>query len=198
MFALDNKVSPFLGNWFFQNAEVGSNLIKLASTTARALKEKDDQVYCQPELLYEGKMHLLSLGLGKGNISWRPPRPLHVIPPSEAKELLMGERQRGSSWDAPVKSIWGQLSFLGLQTTPRKARGWLLGPTTFTSVLYKCCDVLNMDVHSDFYLYPFTAPCRIGAHSSISQRENRASEKLGCTHNVEPSNRSHSHWRRAS
>uniref|UniRef100_A0A5F9C1V5 Beta-carotene oxygenase 1 n=1 Tax=Oryctolagus cuniculus TaxID=9986 RepID=A0A5F9C1V5_RABIT len=37
-----------------QNAEVGSNLIKLTSTTARALKEKDDQVYCQPEFLYEG------------------------------------------------------------------------------------------------------------------------------------------------
>nr|NP_001019730.1 beta,beta-carotene 15,15'-dioxygenase [Bos taurus]AAY25023.1 beta-carotene-15,15'-oxygenase [Bos taurus] len=37
-----------------KNAEVGSNLIKLSSTTARALKEKDDQVYCQPELLCEG------------------------------------------------------------------------------------------------------------------------------------------------
>ncbi|XP_037671833.1 beta,beta-carotene 15,15'-dioxygenase [Choloepus didactylus] len=37
-----------------KNAEVGANLIKLASTTATALKEKDDQVYCQPELLYEG------------------------------------------------------------------------------------------------------------------------------------------------
>lgn len=37
-----------------QDAEVGSNLIKLTSTTARALKEKDNQVYCQPELLYEG------------------------------------------------------------------------------------------------------------------------------------------------
>ncbi|XP_062031824.1 beta,beta-carotene 15,15'-dioxygenase isoform X2 [Lepus europaeus] len=37
-----------------QNAEVGSNLIKLTSTTARALKEKDDQVYCQPEFLYKG------------------------------------------------------------------------------------------------------------------------------------------------
>lgn len=37
-----------------KNAEVGSDLIKLASTTARALKEKDDQVYCQPELLCEG------------------------------------------------------------------------------------------------------------------------------------------------
>ncbi|XP_076989236.1 beta,beta-carotene 15,15'-dioxygenase [Tamandua tetradactyla] len=37
-----------------QNAEVGSNLIQLASTTARALKEKDDQVYCQPELLCKG------------------------------------------------------------------------------------------------------------------------------------------------
>ncbi|XP_048648600.1 beta,beta-carotene 15,15'-dioxygenase isoform X2 [Marmota marmota marmota] len=37
-----------------KNAEVGSNLIKVASTTATALKEKDDQVYCQPEALYEG------------------------------------------------------------------------------------------------------------------------------------------------
>ncbi|KAJ8785863.1 hypothetical protein J1605_006823 [Eschrichtius robustus] len=37
-----------------KNAEEGSNLIRLSSTTARALKEKEDQVYCQPELLYEG------------------------------------------------------------------------------------------------------------------------------------------------
>ncbi|CAK6436820.1 unnamed protein product [Pipistrellus nathusii] len=37
-----------------KNAEVGSNLIKLSTTTARALKEKDDQVYCEPEFLYEG------------------------------------------------------------------------------------------------------------------------------------------------
>ncbi|XP_043455683.1 beta,beta-carotene 15,15'-dioxygenase [Prionailurus bengalensis] len=37
-----------------KNAEVGSDVVKLASTTARALKEKDDRVYCQPELLYEG------------------------------------------------------------------------------------------------------------------------------------------------
>uniref|UniRef100_A0A8C6R394 Beta-carotene oxygenase 1 n=1 Tax=Nannospalax galili TaxID=1026970 RepID=A0A8C6R394_NANGA len=37
-----------------KNAEVGSNLIKVASTRATALKEKDDQVYCQPEVLYEG------------------------------------------------------------------------------------------------------------------------------------------------
>ncbi|XP_021112333.1 beta,beta-carotene 15,15'-dioxygenase isoform X6 [Heterocephalus glaber] len=36
------------------NAEVGTNLIKVASTTATALKERDDQVYCQPELLLEG------------------------------------------------------------------------------------------------------------------------------------------------
>ncbi|ELW62969.1 Beta,beta-carotene 15,15'-monooxygenase [Tupaia chinensis] len=36
------------------NAEEGSNLIKVASTTATALKEKDGQVYCQPELLCEG------------------------------------------------------------------------------------------------------------------------------------------------
>ncbi|XP_006152649.1 beta,beta-carotene 15,15'-dioxygenase [Tupaia chinensis] len=37
-----------------KNAEEGSNLIKVASTTATALKEKDGQVYCQPELLCEG------------------------------------------------------------------------------------------------------------------------------------------------
>ncbi|KAM6177464.1 beta,beta-carotene 15,15'-dioxygenase [Erethizon dorsatum] len=37
-----------------KNAEVGSNLIKVASTTATALKERDDQVYCQPESLFEG------------------------------------------------------------------------------------------------------------------------------------------------
>ncbi|XP_006888946.1 PREDICTED: beta,beta-carotene 15,15'-monooxygenase [Elephantulus edwardii] len=37
-----------------QEAEVGSNLIKLASTTATAVKESEDHVHCQPELLYEG------------------------------------------------------------------------------------------------------------------------------------------------
>ncbi|KAG8506245.1 Beta,beta-carotene 15,15'-dioxygenase [Galemys pyrenaicus] len=37
-----------------KDAEKGSNLIKLASTTAKALKEEDDQVYCQPEVLHEG------------------------------------------------------------------------------------------------------------------------------------------------
>ncbi|XP_055001563.1 beta,beta-carotene 15,15'-dioxygenase [Sorex araneus] len=37
-----------------QSAAVGSNLITLASTTARALKEKGGRVYCQPEALCEG------------------------------------------------------------------------------------------------------------------------------------------------
>ncbi|XP_017397349.1 beta,beta-carotene 15,15'-dioxygenase [Cebus imitator] len=37
-----------------KSAEVGSNLIKVASTTATALKEQDGQVYCQPEFLCEG------------------------------------------------------------------------------------------------------------------------------------------------
>lgn len=37
-----------------QEAEVGSNLVKVSSTTATALKEKDGHVYCQPEVLYEG------------------------------------------------------------------------------------------------------------------------------------------------
>lgn len=42
---------------FFQNAEVGSNLINVTSTRATALKEKDGHVYCQPEVLYEGRIH---------------------------------------------------------------------------------------------------------------------------------------------
>lgn len=37
-----------------QSAAVGSNLITLTSTTATAVKEKGDRVYCQPEVLYEG------------------------------------------------------------------------------------------------------------------------------------------------
>lgn len=131
MFALDNKVSSFLGNWFFQNAEVGSNLIKLASTTARALKEKDDQVYCQPELLYEGKMHPLSLGLGKGNISRRPPRPLHVIPPSEAKELRMGEGQRGRLLGRPSEKHLGTIVFPRSSNNPQEGTRVVIGSDDF-------------------------------------------------------------------
>ncbi|XP_020848373.1 beta,beta-carotene 15,15'-dioxygenase [Phascolarctos cinereus] len=37
-----------------KDAEMGENLVKLESTTATALKEKDDQVYCQSEDLCEG------------------------------------------------------------------------------------------------------------------------------------------------
>ncbi|XP_001380954.3 beta,beta-carotene 15,15'-dioxygenase isoform X2 [Monodelphis domestica] len=37
-----------------KDAEMGENLVKLESTTATARKEKDDQVYCQSEELYEG------------------------------------------------------------------------------------------------------------------------------------------------
>ncbi|XP_074144323.1 beta,beta-carotene 15,15'-dioxygenase isoform X2 [Sminthopsis crassicaudata] len=37
-----------------KDAEIGENLVKLESTTATALKEKDDQVYCQSEELYGG------------------------------------------------------------------------------------------------------------------------------------------------
>lgn len=69
MFALDYTFLFYsLKTEFFQNAEVGSNLIKVASTTATALKEEDGQVYCQPEFLYEGKMDPLVLRLGKGQI----------------------------------------------------------------------------------------------------------------------------------
>ncbi|XP_028595438.2 beta,beta-carotene 15,15'-dioxygenase [Podarcis muralis] len=37
-----------------KEAEIGSNLVQLPSTTATAVKEKDGSIYCQPELLYEG------------------------------------------------------------------------------------------------------------------------------------------------
>jgi len=42
----------------FQDAEVGSNLVKLP-TSATAVKEKDGSIYCQPEILCEGKKYLL-------------------------------------------------------------------------------------------------------------------------------------------
>lgn len=42
----------------FQDAELGSNLVKLP-TSATAVKEKDGSIYCQPEILCEGKKYLL-------------------------------------------------------------------------------------------------------------------------------------------
>ncbi|XP_067396245.1 beta,beta-carotene 15,15'-dioxygenase isoform X2 [Emydura macquarii macquarii] len=39
---------------FDKDAEVGTNLVKLPSTTATAMKEKDGNIYCQPEMLCEG------------------------------------------------------------------------------------------------------------------------------------------------
>ncbi|XP_077165730.1 beta,beta-carotene 15,15'-dioxygenase isoform X2 [Paroedura picta] len=36
-----------------KDAEVGSNLVRLPSTTASAVKEKDGSIYCQPEILCE-------------------------------------------------------------------------------------------------------------------------------------------------
>ncbi|KAM4614178.1 beta,beta-carotene 15,15'-dioxygenase [Discoglossus pictus] len=37
-----------------KNTEVGTNLVKLATTTATAVKDKDGDIYCQPEVLCEG------------------------------------------------------------------------------------------------------------------------------------------------
>ncbi|XP_062997017.1 beta,beta-carotene 15,15'-dioxygenase [Elgaria multicarinata webbii] len=37
-----------------KDAEIGSNLVRLPSTTATAVKEKDGSIYCQPETLCEG------------------------------------------------------------------------------------------------------------------------------------------------
>ncbi|XP_053126352.1 beta,beta-carotene 15,15'-dioxygenase [Hemicordylus capensis] len=37
-----------------KDAEVGVNLVRLPSTTATAVKEKDGSIYCQPEMLCEG------------------------------------------------------------------------------------------------------------------------------------------------
>uniref|UniRef100_A0A667HCY6 Beta-carotene oxygenase 1 n=1 Tax=Lynx canadensis TaxID=61383 RepID=A0A667HCY6_LYNCA len=71
-----------------KNAEVGSNVVKLASTTARALKEKDDRVYCQPELLYEDPeirhSHKVILKMGQEHC-W-PAEPLFVPMPGAKDE----------------------------------------------------------------------------------------------------------------
>ncbi|XP_042293434.1 beta,beta-carotene 15,15'-dioxygenase isoform X2 [Sceloporus undulatus] len=37
-----------------KDTEVGSNLVRLPSTTATAMKERDGSIYCQPEILCEG------------------------------------------------------------------------------------------------------------------------------------------------
>ncbi|XP_044290093.1 beta,beta-carotene 15,15'-dioxygenase isoform X2 [Varanus komodoensis] len=37
-----------------KDAEIGTNLVRLPSTTATAVKEKDGSIYCQPEVLCEG------------------------------------------------------------------------------------------------------------------------------------------------
>nr|XP_006122733.1 beta,beta-carotene 15,15'-dioxygenase isoform X1 [Pelodiscus sinensis] len=39
---------------FDKDAEAGTNLVKIPSTTATALKEKDGSLYCQPETMCEG------------------------------------------------------------------------------------------------------------------------------------------------
>lgn len=85
----------------FQNAEVGSNLIKATSTRATALKEKEGHVYCQPEVLYEGRIHSFSL---------RGPEPLSVMPPFHAG---IGKSTEGS-WD-PRKEF-GDLSWIAPST----------------------------------------------------------------------------------
>lgn len=77
----------------FQDAEVGSNLVKVSSTTATALKEKDGHVYCQPEVLYEGRKHPFSRSV---------PKPLPVIAHFHAET---GKSKEGS-WN-PRKRIWG-------------------------------------------------------------------------------------------
>lgn len=108
----------------------------------------------------------------------------------------MRDKEAGS-WDAPVKSIWGQLSFLGLRTTPRKARGWSLGPTTFTAVLYKCCDVLNTDVRSDFLPLPIHSTLQNRCSQLHITEGNPGLRKVGLHTQCKPSNRSHSRWSRA-
>ena len=100
---------------------MGSNVVKLASTTARALKEKDDRVYCQPELLYEGKMppfRTLREGAGPQE---SPEASQYLLLMQKSCAWTRGKRK--GSWGAPVESIWGQFSFAYLQTPPRRALG---------------------------------------------------------------------------
>jgi hypothetical protein len=88
---------------------VGSNLIKVASTRATALKEKDDQVYCQPELLCEGTVHSVSsLPTSRVmEIFKETPRPLSIILPANAQT----GNQEKRLLEHPAKSIWGPVSF---------------------------------------------------------------------------------------
>lgn len=83
----------------FQNAEVGSNLIKATSTRATALKEKEGHVYCQPEVLYEGRIHSDTFFLTE-----RPRTPLCDA------SLSCRDREEHRRLLGPQKRIWG--SFL--------------------------------------------------------------------------------------
>lgn len=163
---------------------MGSNLIKLTSTTAKALKEKDDQVYCQPELLYEGKTHPLCKTPREGAGFCEFPWDLS-LPHSDEEELCPDsktEDKQQDSWGAPAESIEWQFSFKYLQTSPRKALGWggwLLDQVIFTAGLCKRSDLLNADllnrdsVSALPFLY-FKTPCQDRGHQPHSVEEEMA------------------------
>ncbi|XP_006754522.1 PREDICTED: beta,beta-carotene 15,15'-dioxygenase isoform X2 [Myotis davidii] len=123
-----------------KNAEVGSNLIKLASTTARALKEKDDQVYCQPELLCEG-LELPQINYAHNGKRYRwgeehcwPSEPVFVSTP-DAKE-----EDDGILLSAIVSSDPQKLPFL-----------LILDAKTFAELARAYVDVdMHLDLHGLF------------------------------------------------
>lgn len=86
------------------------------------------------------------------------------------------------SWDTPMKSIWGQLSF----TYFKQLKGrhwWSLGLMTFMAVLYKCCNVLNADLlnkHSMFIFVPLYTHniLQNRCYQSILQRRKPGLQKI--------------------
>lgn len=158
-----------------QKADVGSNLIKVASTTARALKEKDDQVYCQPEVLYEGKMHPLSLCLGKGQSVMKTPKASLYNTSFGCGRAMHGQETKRN---ALGKSIW----VLG---------GWSVARKTFTAVFYKCCNLLDADFLNrysklGFLLLHIQNTLQDRCHQPQPMGSRLGSERWGHTQNVTP------------
>nr|NP_001153227.1 beta,beta-carotene 15,15'-monooxygenase [Ovis aries]ACO83355.1 beta-carotene 15,15'-monooxygenase 1 [Ovis aries] len=150
-----------------KNAEVGSNLINLTSTTARALKEKDGQVYCQPELLYEG-LELPRINYahnGKpyryvfaAGVQWSP-RPLIYDAIRLAKSSLTWKEE--NCWPAEplfvptpgAKDYYDGIILSAIVSTdPQKSPFLLvLDARTFTELARASIDVeMHLDIHGLF------------------------------------------------
>lgn len=148
-----------------KNAEVGTNFIKLPSTTAKALKEKDDSIYCQPEVLCEG-IELPRINYdynGKhyryiyaAHVQWRPIPTQIVKYDIVTKKMLIWEEDHCwpaeplfvPSPDAKEEDDGVILSVI-VSTDPEKASFLLiLDGKTFTEMARAS---VNVDVHLDLH-----------------------------------------------